>query len=375
MSSEIKARKGHKFYTTRNPICYQNLLSKQMQATRRLLKSVPPASRGNGGFDLTKKLFLIEPRNNWDLLSSNINTFIAFLNVDARQDFIDTANKGIIDPHKLGSLPLTFALYDELQSPFLKKYKFDAQEFLDGVEPALEEYAHVMLELMAKNKKLSTENNTTDTDTSTTSTVKSTDNETDDSKESATTTNTTTTTEDEENIDHLEKLVRGEIPIHPIMTKESNEVAKKDPDSLEGRMYAMMTQPFYEGLMISPNMWSSKFEEATPSITDVTLISARAAEVLPEEETLESNDTDEGMEDASFANESDREYPVAAQIQVAYTYDLNLSEEDDNEYDDLLPLSQIPQGKRLAIFEGWLYGSPDSEDGLRWRLAYDRPLT
>lgn len=338
-----------------------------MQATRRLLKSVPPPPAGNGGagFDLTKKLFTIEPRNNWDLLSSNINTLIAFFNNDARQDFIDIANKGIIDPQKLGSMSLTFALYDELQSPFLKKYKFDAQEFLDGVEPALEEYAHVMLALMAKNKKISTENDATSTKGNTTSTT--TDNEIEDTTEN-------NTTDIHENIDHLEKLISGEIPVHPIMTKESNDIAKKDPESLEGQIYAMMTKPFYEGLMISPNMWTSKFEEAIPSISDVTLISARAAEILPEEEAPESIDTEESMQDESFSNESDKEFPVAAQIQVAYTYDLNLSEEDSNAYDDLLPLTQIPQGKRLAIFEGWLYGSPDGEEDLRWRLAYDRPL-
>lgn len=110
----------------------------------------------------------------------------------------------------------------------------------------------------------------------------------------------------------------------------------------------------------------------------VTLVSARAVEVLPDSDDSEVDSRD-AMEDDSFADEMEREYPIAAQIQVMYHYQVADEHEDDDNLTDEqvltnLMISNAFSGKRLAIFEGWLRGDPDGHEDLRWKLAFDRHL-
>lgn len=315
------------------------------------------ASTGGGG-GMGKKFFKIQPRNTWEMISSAFNACVDLLDQPMRDDFINTANKGIIDPQSLGSIPLTLALYNELQSPQLKKYAFDAEEFLEGAKPALESYSQVLVEIMAKNKTAP------------------------DAVESV--------VDDDENTDvdndkihkmnkEVDEDAEPEEPLQMILTDESDAIIKKDPESLEARIFNMLTEPFFTSLKSSVNRWPSEVNDfPTLEVTNVTLVSARAVEVLPDSDDSEVDSRD-AMEDDSFADEMEREYPIAAQIQVMYHYQVADEHEDDDNLTDEqvltnLMISNAFSGKRIAIFEGWLRGDPDGHEDLKWKLAFDRHL-
>jgi hypothetical protein len=95
---------------------------------------------------------LIKPRSQWDTLSSAFATVVSILSSQSDRDkFVDTVNKGIINPSILGQadmgLFITLALHHDLNNDHFKKNGFSIEEFMQGAEPALENFQEVLYSL------------------------------------------------------------------------------------------------------------------------------------------------------------------------------------------------------------------------------------
>lgn len=132
-----------------------------MQSTR-ILRS---AADKHGGF-------LLPPRTSMDIFASAANAVLnLFSSEDQRKRFATSVNNKWIDPHVLSQANLSYfrilALHDELDSPILRKYGFDVNEFLEGVKPALEQLHEVQVNLQNKLSEIASspeEDDETDSD-------------------------------------------------------------------------------------------------------------------------------------------------------------------------------------------------------------------
>ncbi len=110
-----------------------------MRSTRTLLNTVTTASKS-----------ILKPRTQWDTLSSAFATTLSILSSQSDRDqFVETVNKGIINPSILGQADfgffMTLALHHDLEK--LKSHDFDVEEFVDAAEPALETFQEVLYSL------------------------------------------------------------------------------------------------------------------------------------------------------------------------------------------------------------------------------------
>lgn len=185
-----------------------------MQASR-ILRS---AAEKHGGF-------LLPPRTTMDVLSSAANAVLnLFSSESQRKQFTAAVNSGVIAPEVLGQANLSFcrilALHDELDSPTLKEHGFNANEFLEGVKPALEQVHEVQAQLENKLRKIAA-----------------------------------TAEEDDDDEDELDPLIQH--PFTSMLLKDPNtssavkrlfkktrsfqNVAEMDPESYEARLLAMFS--------------------------------------------------------------------------------------------------------------------------------------
>ena len=118
-----------------------------MYSTRRLLQLSPSSiSKYN-----SHEVMQLPPRSNWDTFQSAIQgVYSIFTHPEGRDTFVQNIDKGIINP-TLGLL-MSFALHHDLNAKdgILKKYKFDAEEFMEGSHVAVETFQECLYRMDKK---------------------------------------------------------------------------------------------------------------------------------------------------------------------------------------------------------------------------------
>lgn len=199
-----------------------------MQASR-MLRS---AAEKHGGF-------LLPRRTTMDVLASAANAVLNLFSSEIqRKRFTAAVNSGVIAPEVLGQANLSFfrilALHDELDSPTLKEYGFEANEFLEGVKPALEQVHQVQAQLENELRKIASSS--------------SDDNDNDDG--------------DDDEMDPLSQHPLSAILLNnpdtsnavKRMFKKQNsfqQVAEKDPESNEARLVAMFSPQHFQAFELT----------------------------------------------------------------------------------------------------------------------------
>jgi hypothetical protein len=381
-----------------------------MFATRRVLASAASAA------STTQSGALLKPRTQLETITAAFKTLHGFIFDDkTRHSFVDAVNKGVINPYILGQADMgffvTLALHHNLNSEPLSKYKnqFQAEEFLEGSEAALESFQETLYSLdkkvlkdvqeeWIKIQKLEERVDTNDTQSSMVEKGAN-DKETDHQK------------------DHMDEIFKkANMSLEKIELLEQaisahgdwKAMAEEDPDSLYGQFYNMVSDPLLEAcknqfmqsvkhcfLLKIPRM---DYELESGKIQDIALLSARAHEVIPEEDNEEEPKvsemevSDKAMTDDSLSNGFEKSYPVAAQIEVIYNItqrfrrriispgnvSMNISSDAGKSDEEVNTVSDVEEPEELqtawvAVFEGLLHDGQKGETPLRWKLVDNRP--
>jgi|AntRauTorckE5430_2_1112549.scaffolds.fasta_scaffold24451_1 hypothetical protein len=112
-----------------------------MRATRKLLDAAAGTYKT-----------LLKPRSQWDTLTSAFATTLSILSSQTDRDkFVETVNKGIINPKILGQADMgffmTLALHHDLSNDLFQDNGFNVEEFMEGAEPSLERFQEVLYSL------------------------------------------------------------------------------------------------------------------------------------------------------------------------------------------------------------------------------------
>jgi hypothetical protein len=299
----------------------------------------------------------------------------------ARKEFNNAIKNQIIKDKVLQNATngsaITFSLFHNLQDPLFQVHKFDAQEFVAAVGPALENFHenigllrnqlpdHILREkcaLEVKEKATSTEAET----------------------------EASSTEEGEENDVESESSNLTEALLG---TNYWRQQAEEDPEGPAGQLARMTTElgldAFYYRSKLDTIGQSSTGKEVeyvpgSCSIHQVALLNARALEIWPEYPT-----TGEFTEFA--ASDMPEDPPIAAQMDVLYevtqTYKRAIGSSDileavgDEDGTDTATVVEkkdddIEEQKMetvsftiliVAVLEGWLHKGP--EKALRWKVA------
>lgn len=344
---------------------------------------------------------LIKPRSQWDTLSSAFATVVSILSSQSDRDkFVDTVNKGVINPTILGQADMgffmTLALHHDLNNDLFKRNGFSIEEFMQGAEPALENFQEVLYSLDRQIlpdfvKKLDTITETMDDET------KIDVGDVTDVKNGALGTL--------ETLQSMEKIVKEQC--------DWKNEAKERPDSLYGQLYAMVSEQLLEAcrLQFLSSVMNCYFNQIpriaytldSGEIQSIALLSARAHEVIPEnneeeedEEVKKMQQDPDVMVDVSLTPGIEKKYPIAAQIEVLYSIAQKFQKQSlvpvqiDHAKDDA-PLQDKDGAKDstgtgtdddkeftlqttwVAIFEGILNDGTDNAHSLRWKLIDNRP--
>lgn len=281
-----------------------------MRFTRRLLTAASSASKQ------TKKVptppapekyrYLLQPRTQWDTIWSCASSIHDILfDRKTRDSFVDSIDKGIIKPAILSKSifgsTVTLALHHDMTSDLFKERggDFDIEEFMAGVEPAIESFTETLysldnekttfvkdqLKLLEKEKDSEEKSET-------------------DKKEAHLIPGIDT--------EGLEKILQKMSESKSTLSEElSNMISSQLLNACEMQFTASILHSYISG---APRI---KYVPGSCTILDSALLSARAKEVIPQDRENENNKEDgSGMEDSSFSNGIDKEYPVAAQVEV-----------------------------------------------------------
>jgi hypothetical protein len=272
---------------------------------------------------------------------------------------------------------ITFSLFHNLQDPLFQKHKFDAQEFVAAVGPALENF-HENIGLLRNQLPDHILRETSERE----------------EKEKAASAKAESPEEGEEKDDLPESSNLTEALLG---TNYWRQQAKEEPDSPAGQLARMTSEvgldTFYYTSKLDTigHTSTGKKVEYVPescSIHQVALLNARALEIWPEYPT-----TGEYTEFA--ASDMPEDPPIAAQMDVLYevtqTYKRaiensdNLEAVDDEKGTDTATPSVGKEDAEkeeekmetvsftiliVAVLEGWLHKGP--EKALRWKVAFLR---
>ena len=104
-------------------------------------------------------------------------------------------------------------------------------------------------------------------------------------------------------------------------------------------------------------------------------------EILPDDDDTKSNKIKDGdedpMTDVSFSNETEKEYPVIAEMEVLYSVAQTfvakpLLNPESNE-DGCGENEQMLSSMWVGMFEGWV--RDDESNEVRWKLVKNRPTS
>lgn len=356
-----------------------------MRATRKLLDAASSTYKS-----------LLKPRSQWDTLTSAFATTLSILSSQTDRDkFVETVNKGIINPGILGQADMgffmTLALHHDLSNDLFLDNGFNVEEFMEAAEPSLERFQEVLYSLdrnvlpgFTKGLKEALEK---DGDGG--------------HEDEGAKTEVKTVTDIKDSEATMEK-VQG---IETAMQGEANwkKKAEENPETLYGQLYGMVSEQLMDAcekqfvtsvmhcyMNQIPRMC---YTLESGEIHNVALVSARAHEVIPKEEVDEDEKNDDNgyLVDESLTPITDKKYPVAAQIEVIYSISQSFrrlkldeidegsttgsekkkEEEEESKSDDD---EQKLDTAWVAVFEGMLSDGPNgSDNSLRWKLIDNRP--
>jgi hypothetical protein len=339
-----------------------------MHATR-IVRS--PSSSFFGGLLKGQPKLLLPPQTFWPSLYTAYQGAWTLMTEDSAQVEFNKAIKNDVIKAKVlknatfGS-SITFSLFHNLQDPLFQKHKWDAQEFIAAVGPALENF-HDNIGLLRNELPDHMLRETREWE----------------EKEKAASSEASSSEEGEEK-DVVSEL--SDITEALLGNNHWRQQAEKDPDSPAGQLARMTTEvgldAFYYTSKLDTNIQASKKVKYVPGSCDihqVALLNARALEIWPEY-------TGEFTEFA--ASEMPDDPPIAAQMDVLYevtqTYKRAIassttleatSDEDDTvtttPKDDATEVEKMETVSYtiliVAVLEGWLHKGP--EKALRWKVA------
>jgi len=139
--SESVSLSKAQYYRALMPLAFSRILFFIiMFASRVVCSRLSSSRRPHGGGAVAAGLVLPPRRVVRDIILPAGETLVNFaFRGESRENFINMANKGIINVEMLG-IPLSLALYSGLNSPLMEKYNFNVVEFGEGAKAALQRY-------------------------------------------------------------------------------------------------------------------------------------------------------------------------------------------------------------------------------------------
>lgn len=324
--------------------------------------------------------FIIPPRTFSQMIFSAGKGAIGLLNIDNRAEFIDkldkgTINEGVMSQATAGPM-MMLSLFHDLQNPLFKRYKFDTNQFLEGMGPALERFHSVLAQL--ENELIHVKEEAMKKKEGEGPTAK-------DEKTEKTSNDDSTLVRDKRFSFLKDDFFKGEISdksIAAVLEHDWGDMAKKDPESSAAQLSRMVTKELFnihetraKALFLLPGGCNVGFKEGCCTVNNVALLSARAFTCVEKDmrEDIErwGPQTEGKYEIIDYELDEEelkkRKGGVAAQIEVLYDVTQSLVEMAPEGEKQELDLTSVS----VAVMEGWLFGGPDDE--LRWRLVLHRP--
>mmetsp|Transcript_24992 Transcript_24992/g.54805 ORF Transcript_24992/g.54805 Transcript_24992/m.54805 type:complete len:395 (+) Transcript_24992:282-1466(+) len=380
----------------------------------------------------TRKLggFVIPQRTMTQTFFSAFNGMVSLLSEKNRVGFVDALEKGIVQEEVLSQASagpmMMLSLFHELQNPLFKKNQFDANQFLEGVVPALENFHNVSAAL--ENELHEVSRKSQQESSSKTDTEEETSNDIDD--ETPPTALGAVTKEEKESVLKALHIMKGSddndsrskkqlLDAEAILNHEWMDEARDYPESLAGQLSRMVSKDLFQinqlssktAFLLQNQSRNILFREGSCRVHNVALLSARAC-LFKEKEVPASDSNDEIDNNNSRAKEyeaidyefgDDHDHAesgtaVAAQLEVLYDVtqdfvvgkstvddskeikeekssdDTSTSSETKNEASNESENEEYTQTTivSVATLEGWLHEGPDGGE-LRWKLASYRP--
>uniref|UniRef100_A0A7S1BEZ2 Uncharacterized protein n=1 Tax=Corethron hystrix TaxID=216773 RepID=A0A7S1BEZ2_9STRA len=286
--------------------------------------------------------FVIPQRTMTQMFFSAANDMFSLLSEKTCVGFIDSLEKGIIQEGALSQATagpmMMLSLFHDLQNPLFKKHKFDTNEFLEGLVPALENFHNVSSalenELHEINQKALFNDGTKVDDEKTNQTDETFDETTDESgaitkEEKESVLSALWIMAENDKFDSKQKKVAEAILNHEWMNE-----AKNSPDSLAAQLSRMVTNELFQinqlssetAFLLQNQSRDITFREGSCRVNNVALLSARAC-LFKQKEGLSSDQTSDikavpteyEAVDYDLENDFDEsETAVAAQLEVLY---------------------------------------------------------
>ena len=339
---------------------------------------------------LHKITYLVPPRTGWQMLKSAFDGIASLASDQEQRDsYLKYVKEDIIRERTFdGSntalrLIANLALFHELENPILKRYGFKAEEFLEGVKPALEQFHDI--EHTIDNKLIEISNKIAVEDKAPEESVLTT-NKMDDLAHGL----------NDEERQVLTHFVEQEASYLSMLT---SKVTPQDGIPQEGglsmdetpsQLRQVLHWDWQDGLvdqlrqMLSPDFfkWLQKaktidymyrklkgvevtYEQESCVVENVSLVSARVMVTEPESQAIEVDYDNIANDELNVKDaHDDPRLSVAARIEVLYDMQRTLSVAITSGDDVLTDITEI--SARVAILEGYLKGG----DGVfRWRLS------
>jgi hypothetical protein len=328
-------------------------------------------SSSSGGFQGQPRL-LLPPQTFWPSVFAAYQGAWTLMTEDSATLEYRKAVKNQIIKEKvlqnstIGSV-ITFSLFHNLQNPLFQKHKWDAQEFVASVGPALQNFHdtlgllrnqlpdHILRETREREEKEKAAKAEAEAEGS---------------------------TSEEDVLSELSNLTEALLG-----TNYWRQQAEEDPDSPAGQLARMTSEVcldafYYTSKLdtITQSFQTVKYVPGSCDIQQVALLNARALEMYPE-------DKDEVTEFAD--GEMPEDPPIAAQMDVLYevthTYKQTIGgpatleaasdeeatgtttpaekKDDEEEKTETVSYTNLV----VAVLEGWLHKGPEKE--LRWKVA------
>lgn len=295
----------------------------------------------------------------WDTLENTVKGFLAAMG-DSRAAYESAVEKRVIKDTVLAqatNMFLPFDLFQKLQNPLLKKYDFDSEEFLEAAKPALQHFHGLSMNLENELPLLLR-------------------------KDVINWMKSNGLSDITKSRERFADLCNPELGINLW-----REQVKKDDSSVYNQFAKITTTNYFDSLyyMSAQTIYHIGAPPArclNCEIGEVALLNARAMIIDKKADASGENqihETSNSTTDNSIEN-------VAAQVDVLYevthTYrpmiakDWNISndesetiqnEADSTRHSGMFKLATL----KVAIFEGWLNGGPDS-NSLNWKIPMIR---
>lgn len=343
--------------------------------------------------------FVIPPRSFFQMIVSASKGALSLFQESNRGEFMDTLDRGTINESVISQATagpaMMLSLFHDLRNPLFRKHGFDANQFLDGVGPALTSFHNISGALENKLRSSSSIASKVDNKSEETSGLSK--------EEKEAILSTIKMLQQQQQNSSIENSVEQ---ASALLNHDWMDDAKSDPESLEGQLSRMLTAELFDIHQLSaktafllqpstsPSRAMMKFQEGSCRVNNVALLSARAFFCV--EKAREGNN--ETYNDATRISNSDRYqivddvldhdaeimkeeeekkmFGVAAQMEVLYdvTQNFIIDTEESSDSDKSMEGDKEELETTVvsvATLEGWLHGGPEGE--LRWRLALHRP--